>query len=254
MDADPAYVRALENLPEDIRRAHRHGDWNILAGIFFKEFMDGVHTCAPFQIPRHWPKYRAFDYGLDMFFCLWIAIDETGRCYVYREFERGDMVVSDAARKQLELPGVDEYIESTIAPPDMWARNRETGRTQAEVFSENGVGLQKASNNRVQGWSSMKEYFKLRPDGRPGMVIFENCKSLIDCIKGLQHSKTDPNDVSKEPHGITHGPDALRYFVNTHTLPADKEVVEEEEDEFDKRRDYKIEMCGTGVSRSYVLS
>jgi phage terminase large subunit len=254
MDADPAYVRALENLPEDIRRAHRHGDWNILAGIFFKEFMDGVHTCAPFQIPRHWPKYRAFDYGLDMFFCLWIAIDETGRCYVYREFERGDMVVSDAARKQLELTGVDEYIESTIAPPDMWARNRETGRTQAEVFSENGVGLQKASNNRVQGWSSMKEYFKLRPDGRPGMVIFENCKSLIDCIKGLQHSKTDPNDVSKEPHGITHGPDALRYFVNTHTLPADKEVVEEEEDEFDKRRDYKIDMCGTGVSRSYVLS
>ena len=103
MDADPEYVRALEQLPDDIRMAHRYGDWNVLAGIFFTEFQDGVHTCTPFAIPRHWKRYRAMDYGLDMFFCIWVAVDENGRCYVYREFAKEGMVVSDAARKQLEL-------------------------------------------------------------------------------------------------------------------------------------------------------
>lgn len=252
MEADPEYVRALEQLPEDIRRAHRFGDWNVLAGIFFTEFQDGVHTCTPFAIPRHWRRYRAMDYGLDMFYCLWIAVDETGRCYVYREFARADMVVSDAARKQLELTRPEEMIMGTIAPPDMWARNRETGRTQAASFAENGVGLIKASNNRIQGWSALKEFFKLREDGKPGLIIFDTCKTLTDCIKGLQHSKKIPNDVDTEPHGITHGPDALRYFASTYVLSAEKEKPEEEEDEIEPQRDYRSYMCGGRVTRGYI--
>lgn len=252
MDADPEYVRALEQLPEDIRRAHRFGDWNVLSGIFFTEFTDGLHTCTPFVIPRHWKRYRAMDYGLDMFFCLWIAVDETGRCYVYREFNQSDMVVSDAARKQLELTRPDEMVMGTIAPPDMWARNRESGRTQAAVFAENGVGLIKASNNRIQGWSAMKEFFKLREDGKPGLVIFDTCKVLTDCIKGLQHSKKLPNDVDTEPHGITHGPDALRYFVSTYVLSAEKEQQAVEDDDYEEHRDYRAYMCGGRISRSYI--
>jgi phage terminase large subunit len=252
MDADPEYVRALEQLPEDIRRAHRFGDWNVLSGIFFTEFQDGIHTCTPFVIPRHWKRYRAMDYGLDMFFCLWIAVDETGRCYVYREFNQSDMVVSDAARKQLELTRPDEMVMGTIAPPDVWARNRESGRTQAAVFAENGVGLIKASNNRIQGWSAMKEFFKLREDGKPGLVIFDTCKVLTDCIKGLQHSKKLPNDVDTEPHGITHGPDALRYFVSTYVLSAEKAQQAVEDDDYEEHRDYRSYMCGGRISRSYI--
>lgn len=253
MEADPEYVNALDNLPVDIRMAHRHGDWNVLAGIFFTEFQDGVHTCTPFRIPPYWKRYRAFDYGLDMFFCIWVAVDETGRCYVYREFAKGGMVVSEAAQKQLELTTPEEDMAATIAPPDMWARNRETGRTQAAAFAENGVGLIKASNNRIQGWSALKEFFKLRPDGRPGIIIFDTCKELSDCIKGLQHSTQDPNDVSKEPHGITHGPDALRYFAQTYVLPAEAPVVEEEEDEEEMGViDYHTAMCGGQVTHGYI--
>ena len=32
MEANPDYVRALELLPEDIRNAHRYGDWDALGG------------------------------------------------------------------------------------------------------------------------------------------------------------------------------------------------------------------------------
>lgn len=255
MEANPDYVKQLELLPEDIRRAHRYGDWNALAGVYFEEFTDGVHTCKPFPIKPHWQRYRAMDYGLDMFFCLWIAVDETGRCYVYRQYEQSNMVVSDAAKAQLELTRPDERIPYTIAPPDMWSRNRETGKTQAAIFAENGVGLVKADNNRKQGWYALKELFKLREDGKPGLIIFDTCGSLIDCVKCLQHDKTDPNDVSKSPHEITHGPDALRYFAQTYVLPAERERTEiEEEDDLDGTVDYQTAMCGSGLSRSYILA
>ena len=99
----------------------------------------------------------------------------------------------------------------------------------------------------------MKEFFKIQNDGKPGLIIFDTCKQLTDCIKGLQHSKKMPNDVSLEPHGITHGPDALRYFASTYVLSAEKEQeVILEEDEHDQHQDYRSYMCGGRISRSYI--
>lgn len=248
------YIDQLDLLPEDIRRAHRHGDWNALSGVYFGEFTDGLHTCKPFPLKPNWKRYRAMDYGLDMHFCIWVAVDESGRCYVYRQYAQANMLVSEAAQMQLELTRPDENIGYTIAPPDLWARNRETGKSQASTFAECGVGLLKADNNRLQGWYALKELLKIREDGRPGLIIFDTCSTLIDCLKCLQHDKTNPNDVSKQPHDLTHGPDALRYFAQTYVLPAEKEILQEEIDEDDGYVDYYGYMCGTGVSRSYILS
>lgn len=252
MLSNPDYVKQLELLPEDKRRAHRYGDWDALAGTFFDEFTDGLHTCPPFPIPSHWAKYRAFDYGLDMFFCIWIAVDEDSRCYVYREFHEPQMLVSDAAAKQLSLTKDSENIWFSIAPPDMWSRTQDTGKTKAALFAECGVGLLRASNNREQGWSSLKELFKVREDGKPGMIIFETCSELIDCIKCLMHDDKHPNDVAKEPHDITHGPDALRYFAHTYVLPGLKPVPAATEEEEEEGADYHHVMCGGTPTKSYM--
>lgn len=249
------YKDQLDLLPEDIRRAHRYGDWNALSGVYFEEFMDGVHTCKPFPIPPHWARYRSMDYGLDMHFCIWVAVDEEKRCYVYRQFEQSNMYVSDAARIQVELTRADEHIGYTIAPPDLWARNRETGKSQANIFAENGVPLLRADNNRKQGWAALKEMLKIRKDGKPGLIIFDTCGSLIDCLKCLQHDKNDPNDVSKFPHELTHGPDALRYFAQQYVLPGQKETPKQElDDDEESAVDYRTEMCGRRITRSYIYA
>ena len=249
---DKKYLSVLNNLPEDVRRAHRDGDWNALSGVYFSEFTDGLHTCKPFPIKPNWKKYRSMDYGLDMHFCIWAAVDETGRCYVYRQFAQPDQIVSDAARMQIKLTRPDENINYTIAPPDLWARNRENGKSQANTFMECGLSLYKADNNRKQGWYALKEMLKIREDGKPGLIVFNTCSSLIESMKCIQHDKTNPNDVAKQPHEITHGPDALRYFAQTYVLPAEQEVQQEEEDE-EETTDYRSYMCGTGVSQSYML-
>lgn len=249
---DKEYINVLNNLPEDVRRAHRYGDWNALSGVYFEEFTDGLHTCKPFPIPQNWKRYRAMDYGLDMHFCIWVAVDERGRCYVYRQFAQANMVVSEAAMIQREMTRPDEGITYTIAPPDLWARNRENGKSQASTFAENGVVLFRADNNRQQGWYALKELLKIKEDGKPGLIIFDTCGNLIECLKCLQHDKTNPNDVAKQPHEITHGPDALRYFAQTYVLPGEQVIQQVEEDDDDQSEDYFTHMCGRGISLSYI--
>jgi phage terminase large subunit len=38
------YLTQLANLPENIRNAHRYGDWNALAGQYFEEFTPDTHV------------------------------------------------------------------------------------------------------------------------------------------------------------------------------------------------------------------
>lgn len=206
LNASPEYVQMLDLLPEDIRRAHRYGDWDALAGTFFPEFRKETHVRTFQKIPREWKKYRAFDYGLDMFACLWIAVDYNGRAYVYREVQQPDLIVSKAAQLMHDLTQPDEHIEFTIAPPDMWNRQKDSGKSMADLFMENGVGLLKASNNRVQGWAALKELLKpMRNDeDKPGLMVDSSCVGLIRNLPAIQHDDKNPSDCATQPHDITH--------------------------------------------------
>lgn len=167
LEGSPDYVNALDLLPEDIRAAHRYGDWDALSGGYFPEFTLKTHTCEPFEIPDGWAKYRAFDYGLDMFACLWVAVDYTGRAYVYQEFAESKLIVSQAATAALVSTPRGQRIEFTIAPPDMWSTMKDTGKTMAHAFADSGLPIVKAPNSRVQGWLAVKEMMRIMPDGNP---------------------------------------------------------------------------------------
>lgn len=248
LEGSPDYVNALELLPEDIRRAHRYGDWDALAGGYFPEFTRKTHVVRDFEIPDGWLKYRSFDYGLDLFACLWIAVDHTGRCHVYREFAESRLIVSDAARAAVGV--TKEKIEYTVAPPDMWSTQKDTGKTMAQVFAENGLGLVRANNSRVQGWMALKELLKPRADGRPGLVVFESCRGLIDDLMAIQHDERNPSDCAVQPHEITHRPDALRYFAQLRTLKP--ELTADLEEDQPRKTGYEAFLVGGEVSEDYL--
>lgn len=254
LKASPEYVQMLELLPEDIRRAHRYGDWNALAGTFFPEFRRESHVCRNFlRIPAEWKKYRAFDYGLDMLACIWVAVDFDGRCYVYREVQQSGLIVSEAAKLILSLTPPSEQIEVTIAPPDMWNRQKDSGRSMAEIFMENGLGIIKASNNRVQGWMAVKELLKpMRTEAdKPGLLVCEDCQGLIRNVPVIQHDDKNPSDCATEPHSITHILDALRYFCVTRVLKAERTEEPEDWDETGAV-DYDLNMTGGEMPADYL--
>ena len=252
MENSPDYVQMLDLQPDDIKAAWRYGDWDAMAGQFFSEFKKELHVFEPFTIPREWPRYRVFDYGLDMFACYWAAIDFEGRIWIYREFCESGLIVSEAAQIARNLTPDNEFIQYTVAPPDMWSTQKDTGRTMAEIFTQNGLGLVKASNSRVQGWMVMKEYLKVRADGKPGLMISSDCARLIRDIPALQHDEKNPSDCAKEPHEFTHSPDAIRYFCTFRSMSAEMPVVREVWADEDALEDYDDFMTGGGVSDGYL--
>ena len=227
MENDPGYVKALENLPEDRRKAMLYGDWNVFEGQYFTEWNTELHVIEPFKIPDTWNKYVAIDYGLDMFAAVFVAIDTRGKAYVYKEIYKPDLIVSDACQVLKSVMG-KEKIRAIFAPPDLWNRNRDSGMSTFEVFYKNGVFLTKAGNKREHGWLTVKEWLKpyKRKNEHTGDIIMDSdlkifsvCHNLIRCLPELQHDEKNPNDVATEPHEITHIPDALRYFCVQHTSP-----------------------------------
>ena len=216
--SDPGYRERLEALPEREKRALLFGDWNIFEGQYFSEFSERQHVTLPFEIPKSWRKYRAIDYGLDRLVCLWIAISPDRRVYVYREFAESNLPISAAARGILERTPPGEDIYATLAPPDLWSRSQESGRSKAGIFSEFGVNFTKTSNDRETGWLAIKELLCDTGSGAP-LKIFSNCRELIKCLPALTVDPIRPTDTRGEPHEITHAPDALRAFAIFHTRP-----------------------------------
>ena len=219
LETDTGYVDMLNNLPDGLREAWRDGSWDLLEGRYFDEFDRSIHIVKPFQIPEHWRKYRGMDYGLDCLACVWVAIDEHGNYYVYREYAESNKVISVGAGEIVNLTPTDERIEYTAAPPDMWGRTQESGKTKADLFREGGLPLLKSSNNREAGWLAVKDLLQVK-NGSSRLMIFDNCIELIDCLTSLQRDTKHPTDCATEPHDITHLPDALRYFVLQFTSPS----------------------------------
>ena len=155
LEKDPSYIDTLENLPEDRKRADLYGDWDVYAGQYFSEWNREIHVCEPFEIPPSWRKYLTIDYGLDMFAAEWVAVNEYGRAFVYREFCKSGLTVSEAAEV---VRRINDPVYIAYAPPDLWNRRNDTGRSAADIFAEHGVYLARATNNRIQGWYDLKEW------------------------------------------------------------------------------------------------
>ena len=168
-------------------------------------------------------------------------MDTYGRAIVYREIYQSGLIISSAAEaiKAAELPG--EVITQRMAPPDLWNRRQDTGRSAADIFAGAGLYLTKAQNDRVQGWLDMKEWLKPTTDeqGSPtaGLRVFNTCRNLIRCLPAVQHDSRNPNDVANEPHELTHSVDAIRYFCAGRPIPTAIPNIPDEFDtpEFDRQ-------------------
>ena len=219
---DPGYRQRLENLPESERQALLCGEWDIYEGVYFDEFRRDIHVVKPFPIPDHWRRYLAIDYGLDMLACYIAAVDPQGYAYVYKEYCQSNLVVSKASAAIKHLIG-DDDIYAMYAPPDLRGRSRDSGKSQLELFADNGLHFQLADSDRESGWLNLKEWLKPVYDETGETIarvrFFETCPEIIRTLPALQRDKKKPSDCATEPHDITHSPDAIRYLFSRQPKP-----------------------------------
>lgn len=247
LDSDTEYVNTLKNLPKELRRAWLDGDWDVFAGQYFSEFSRDIHVYEDFEIPKWWKRYRAFDYGLDMLACLWAAVDESGDIWIYREYCESGLIVSEAARRILDM-SYGEDVCTTVAPPDMYNRQKDSGKSMAELFESEGVKLTRADNSRIQGWMNLKEWLKPVKDetGKctARLHISASSTELIRCLPQLMHDKDSQMDAATEPHDITHICDALRYLCMYRTGHSSQKV---QKSFTQKYKDRAIRACRQGT-------
>lgn len=224
MENDPGYIRWLQGLPEKLRRAWLEGDWTVFEGQYFSEWDEKAHVYSPFDIPKAWPRIRAIDWGYsDPFCCLWGAIGPDNQIWVYREFYRNRLTDSEYAEKINALSvysdGSPERFDYTVGDPiSFWVKNPDTGVERVETYQLNGISILKGDNSRVNGWSRVREYLKLREyQGKlsPWLHISRECPNLIRTLPDLVH---DDNKVEDVADGMEdHAPDALRLMLQSRT-------------------------------------
>lgn len=220
---DPDYETKLLGLgSEALVKAMRYADWSAFAGQFFSEWRPDHHIYTPFQIPKSWPRFRAIDWGYsDPFCCLWFAVGPDNHIYVYRELYRTRLTDQEYAQAIVSMSrhpdGTPESISYTVGDPGSFGVEMpDTGKTRYETFAVNGVAIMPADNDRSEGWSSVREYLRLREymNGKsPWVHISRDCPNLIRTLPALVHSERKPEEVAD---GLEdHAPDTLRYGLRS---------------------------------------
>jgi len=227
MKNDPNYVKRLENLPEDEKRAFLYGDWDSLQGQYFSNWDRKKHVVAPFEVPSHWKRYRSIDWGFkDHCAVYWHAVDQDGRSYTYRELYVNETMASDVAKMinrmsvMIDDNGneVPEDIQYTVASPDMWQTRglqavkdgKIIGKNIAEVFLEEGIPLIRADNSRVIGWQRVAEEMQDQADGLPNWQIFSTCVNLVRTLPYLVRDEKKREDIADRQED--HCAESIRYF------------------------------------------
>jgi len=228
---DGRYEANLLGLPEQQRRQLLEGDWDLSEGAAFTEFNRKIHVIEPFDIPDHWPKFRACDYGYGSFSgVLWFAVAPDEQLVVYRELYVSKVTATDLADMIIEIEAeAGERMNYGVLDSSLWHQRGDRGPSLAEQMNKKGCRWRPSDRSRGSRVAGKNEvHRRLQVDEfteEPRLVIFENCRHLIEQLPSIPLDKNNPEDVDTKSED--HLYDALRYGVmtrpkSTHSFGFDK--------------------------------
>lgn len=213
-------LETLDKLTGVRYKRGRLGIWAAAEGQVYEEFDPAIHLIDRFEIPAHWRRIRAVDFGYtNPFCCAWYAIDGDGRMYLYREIYRTQRLVEDHAREIVRL-SAGERIEATVADHD--AEDRAT-------LERYGVPTTPAKKAISPGLQAVSARLRKAGDNKPRLFILRD--SLVDrdlsLAEKFQPASTldefplymwpqaqNGKSIKETPVDLyNHGMDQLRYAV-----------------------------------------
>ena len=219
MKNDPAYVKRLENLSADKKKAFLYGDWDVYEGMAFEKWNEAIHVVEPFEIPSHWRRWRSADNGYtDPFAWYWMAVDPLGTVYIYREFTRTEddmkLTYTQQAEKVVELSrykaiidgrveDAEEKIDYSVLGHDAFAVQRATtGKALVDYYEEGGLkNFVMAITDRKLRKATWVEYLEPFEDQEGNLTskvkIFSSCKQLIETLPLQINDEKDPEKVEE---------------------------------------------------------
>lgn len=230
LENDPNYLASLASMPEKRRNALLYGDWDSFEGQVFTEWRnnpDGYdtqrfsHVITPFDIPREWVRYRAYDFGFSApFAVLWCAVSPDGVIYLYRELygctdTPNEGIRWEAERQAEKVEEIERVLEPGnrifgVADPAIWDESRGRNGIVVEAFAKHGIYFEKGKNSRLSGKMQVHNRLRFDESGRAMFYVFSTCKSFIRTFPNLVYSKINVEDIDTTCED--HEYDALRYL------------------------------------------
>lgn len=214
----------------ELVRAWLEGDWTVIAGAFFPEFLLSRHVIKPISLPKHWTRYRAMDWGSARPFSVgWYAVSDgeiasipRGCIVKYREWygmvdkqpNVGVRMTAEEVARGIVEREKGEDINPNLCVIDPATYAQDSGPAIAERLFNEGVTFRRADNKRVSergamgGWDQLRARLK-GEDGRPMILFFDTCEHTIRTLPALQHDEARPEDVDTDSED--HAADETRY-------------------------------------------
>lgn len=219
------YLKTLDSLKGFNYQRLRLGLWVAAEGMYFEDWDPQFHICPSFEIPAHWPRWLAVDYGFAApFCCLWFAREpETRKIFVYRELYAAGLRDEVQAQRIVEATA-SEKLNLRILDPSMFNLRTEQQRPSiASVYWAYGVKpVFPGMNNRKQGWAIVRR--TLAHDTAPPrlQLLHGAAPNLARTMPAMVVDPLDPEDVADAVRGQKtedHAPDALRYGLCAEAQP-----------------------------------
>jgi phage terminase large subunit len=228
---NPEYEVWLDSLTGPLRKAWRDGDWDAFAGMAFPDWNRERHVIDPFDIPVHWVKWRATDWGFASPFCtLWLTKDpDTRRVFVYREFYANNLSDRQQARSIKDMSPAQESYFIHYADPALWERKSYENKvfSTADEYKAEGIILTRGDNDRLSGIRKIHNILADLPDGEPGLQVFKNCPHLIEQMGTLASDTRNPEDVDTDQED--HAFDTLKYGLTNEKKAEQKNAPKQAE-------------------------
>ncbi|MGH7177796.1 MAG: hypothetical protein ACREJC_10480, partial [Tepidisphaeraceae bacterium] len=217
-----SYERDLAVLPSWRYQQLRFNNWDILAGQFFGEFDPRIHVKALSISGPDVQWFRSMDYGfMDPNVTYWWAILPDGGLHIKAEQRRQYMTISQLARdikiqdRALGIQRVRYHVADKYSMGEQ--ADDESPETRADVFRRHGIPVTTTNQSRETGWTRIREFLGLRPDGRPWLTIDPNCRYLLRSLAAAMSDKNRHEDIA--PFKDDHPLDAIRIGAMTRTAP-----------------------------------
>jgi len=217
---DDAYLATLASLPETKRKQWLDGDWFVSEMSAFPEFDTNVHVVAPFEIPRDCKRVKGCDWGFSSDgAAYWGAVMPNGQLVIYREFvfRRKDAMQVAQEGRAMEL---GEPRSFGVIDASSFQQRGTIGQSIGEIMQQNWPSWTPSSRSRMGNNSSrahrknlVHTHLAIDPtSGQPRMVIFPQCRKLIEALSGLPVDKNNPEVVDTDSH-LDHFFDSLSYML-----------------------------------------
>jgi hypothetical protein len=195
-----------------------------IGGLFFDIWNEKVHVVPTRPVPQHYTFFGGLDWGKAAPFCFELACcDERGKVSLIAEvYEAGltNWEQAQAICRTLEERGVGKHSCLIYADPSMFPPSdpaKRIGAYNIEDFQKAGLICIPAVNDRISGWSRVKEF--LQTEG--AFEVFAGCcPNFVRTVALMVEDDRNKEDLRKEPKQEDHAVDPVRYLLMSRPRPA----------------------------------